>query len=258
MGLFRSSELDFGPLNEKDNSIPFKKSLCRCLLVHAMTKLLKPWRPSYGSVSFVTPGLVLKSGPCVRLAEALTVDFLAKNTNVPVPHILTAFEDPKTRIRYIMMSRIKGSPLNVAWHSMPQEVRDDVLAQLRVYMSKVRHLAPPHPERVGSFDYTPLWDDRIFADSYGPFQSPEEFHLAARAGRTEEDLKDGQWHASDEDLRTLLLQHSGRNYSTHLTHGDLSFRNIMVHEGRISGIVDWEMAGWYPDYWEYTNTWYSC
>jgi hypothetical protein len=30
-------------------------------------------------------------------------------------------------------------------------------------------------------------------------------------------------------------------------------RNILVQDGRISGIVDWENAGWYPEYWEYTK-----
>lgn len=24
-------------------------------------------------------------------------------------------------------------------------------------------------------------------------------------------------------------------------------------EGRITGIVDWEEAGWYPEYWEYVK-----
>jgi hypothetical protein len=257
MGLFGSSGFDFGPLNEKDNSLSFKKTPMRCFLVLGMAKLLKPWRPSYGSVSFVTPGLVLKSGPCVRLAEALTVDFLAKNTSIPVPRIFAAFEDSKTRTRYILMSRLKGTPLNEAWDKMPEKTRVNVLAQLRAYMSEVRAVAPPRPGHVGSFDYTPLWDDRIFGSSYGPFTSPEEFHLAARAGQTEEDVKAGRWHASDEELTQLLLEHSRREYSIHLTHGDLCFRNIMVHEDKISGIFDWELAGWYPDYWEYTNAWYS-
>ena len=35
------------------------------------------------------------------------------------------------------------------------------------------------------------------------------------------------------------------------THADLHFSNIMVSDGHISGIIDWETAGWYPDYWEY-------
>ena len=260
MGLFTSSKLDFGPLNERDDSLPYKNTRWRCFMVHAMYKFLRPWRPSYGRVSFVAPGLVLKTGPSIRLAEALTIDFLAKNTSVPVPRIFTAFEDPDTRNRYILMSRVKGIPLHEAWHHMPQKVRDDVLAQLRAYMSEVRALKPPNPGQVGSFDYTPLWDDRIFAGAFGPFASPEEFHFAVRAGRTEENIKPGGFHSSEkglEEVGELIQQYSSRQYSIHLTHGDLYLRNIMVHNGKISGIVDWEMAGWFPDYWEYTNTRYS-
>jgi len=26
-----------------------------------------------------------------------------------------------------------------------------------------------------------------------------------------------------------------------------------VKDGKISGIVDWETAGWYPEWWEYTK-----
>lgn len=30
-------------------------------------------------------------------------------------------------------------------------------------------------------------------------------------------------------------------------------RNILVKEGKLSGIVDWENSGWYPSYWDYTK-----
>ena len=39
------------------------------------------------------------------------------------------------------------------------------------------------------------------------------------------------------------------------THDDLSSLNILVCEGDVVGIVDWETAGWYPSYWEYTTAW---
>lgn len=29
--------------------------------------------------------------------------------------------------------------------------------------------------------------------------------------------------------------------------------NILVEGGRITGIIDWEYAGWYPEYWEYVK-----
>ena len=37
------------------------------------------------------------------------------------------------------------------------------------------------------------------------------------------------------------------------THGDLTPRNIMVDQGYITGVIDWEYSGWFPDYWEYAN-----
>lgn len=37
------------------------------------------------------------------------------------------------------------------------------------------------------------------------------------------------------------------------THGDLNLRNVMVKDGKLSGVVDWATAGWYPEYWDYTK-----
>jgi thiamine kinase-like enzyme len=42
------------------------------------------------------------------------------------------------------------------------------------------------------------------------------------------------------------------------THGDLNLRNIMIDGApgavKISAIIDWEQAGWYPAYWEYCKS----
>ncbi|KAG9233424.1 hypothetical protein BJ875DRAFT_464182 [Amylocarpus encephaloides] len=45
-----------------------------------------------------------------------------------------------------------------------------------------------------------------------------------------------------------------RSDASVFTHGSVAPRNIMVGEtNHITGILDWESAGWYPDYWEYAN-----
>jgi hypothetical protein len=36
-----------------------------------------------------------------------------------------------------------------------------------------------------------------------------------------------------------------------LSHCDLNAENIMVHEGHVSGIIDWELAGFYPYWYEF-------
>ena len=40
------------------------------------------------------------------------------------------------------------------------------------------------------------------------------------------------------------------------THGDLAPHNILVMgDGRVGGLIDWEATGYYPKYWEYTTAW---
>jgi thiamine kinase-like enzyme len=41
-----------------------------------------------------------------------------------------------------------------------------------------------------------------------------------------------------------------------LTHADLSPRNIIVKGDKVVGILDWEMAGFYPEYWKYVKAMY--
>ncbi|PFH46364.1 hypothetical protein AMATHDRAFT_155306 [Amanita thiersii Skay4041] len=47
--------------------------------------------------------------------------------------------------------------------------------------------------------------------------------------------------------------HETKPYRVVFTHADLNLRNILVKNGKISGIVDWTCAGWFPEYWELTK-----
>lgn len=33
-------------------------------------------------------------------------------------------------------------------------------------------------------------------------------------------------------------------------HRNLRWQNILVHNGRLSGIIDWENSGWFPCHWQ--------
>jgi aminoglycoside phosphotransferase (APT) family kinase protein len=41
-----------------------------------------------------------------------------------------------------------------------------------------------------------------------------------------------------------------------LTHADFRPANIIVKDGHVTGIIDWEMAGWYPEHWEFVKAFY--
>ncbi|THU96138.1 hypothetical protein K435DRAFT_633701, partial [Dendrothele bispora CBS 962.96] len=44
-----------------------------------------------------------------------------------------------------------------------------------------------------------------------------------------------------------------RNCGVHFAHMDLVPRNIIVDGKKITGIIDWELAEFYPEYWEYAR-----
>lgn len=61
-------------------------------------------------------------------------------------------------------------------------------------------------------------------------------------------------------------------WQTTFTHGDLQRKNIVVsnvtseaggEDGKVAGdfkvtIIDWEVAGWYPSYWEFSRALFAC
>jgi hypothetical protein len=108
--------------------------------------------------------------------------------------------------------------------------------------------------RIGSITHGPL-QDRILVGHPGirPFLSVEEFHdhlswLWRRIAPVPEKVAD-PWRKSLPDNCPVVF-----------THSDLHRKNIMITTTtptRLLSIVDWEQAGWYPEYWEYCKATYS-
>ncbi|KAH9217382.1 hypothetical protein DL95DRAFT_295397, partial [Leptodontidium sp. 2 PMI_412] len=38
------------------------------------------------------------------------------------------------------------------------------------------------------------------------------------------------------------------------THADFTPRNMIVKDGRVVALLDWEYSGWYLEYWEFVKT----
>jgi thiamine kinase-like enzyme len=120
---------------------------------------------------------------------------------------------------------------------------------LKGYITSLRAVTPPRGAQIAAADYSACHDPRISSKPFGPFNNHEEFHTFLRWGNNE--------NSKNPVLTEVSLEHSKRTYRTVLTHGDLVPRNIIVRKDRIAVIIDWEMAGWFPEYWEYTRAWVS-
>lgn len=109
----------------------------------------------------------------------------------------------------------------------------------------------PYQDSICSPIGTHIRSTRLPGHSMGPFTnerdfyqflfSPDSCHGFESTAKYEEAL-----------LRAKKIQQHSHRIT--FTHGDFKFHNILVDgEGHLSGFLDWESAGWYPEYWEFTT-----
>ncbi|RDW90050.1 uncharacterized protein DSM5745_01825 [Aspergillus mulundensis] len=211
-------------------------------------QLLERVRPRHGNVLMLTSNLCVKYGRRVHLSEASTMQFISQRTSIPVPKVLCAFTHAEQT--YIVMERIKGEILGSGWVDRREQSKSRLLAQLSRIIVEMRQLQPPDSMGVASVDGGSLYDCRVPGPGptlrFGPFSTIKDFHRHLRRGM-EFDSR------LDAEIRDLITQHESGTWPLVFTHGDLSSLNILVSGDDIVGIVDWETAGWYPSYWEYTS-----
>jgi aminoglycoside phosphotransferase len=57
------------------------------------------------------------------------------------------------------------------------------------------------------------------------------------------------------DEKEAIIKNSQKSFKKPhricFTHGELRPHNILILNGRLSGLVDWGTAGWFPEYWDY-------
>ncbi|KAH9904403.1 protein kinase-like domain-containing protein [Xylariomycetidae sp. FL2044] len=149
--------------------------------------------------------------------------------------------------RVLVSEYIPGVPLADVWEDLGEAQKSDIKAQLRTQLGYMRACTQSFVGRVGRQPVRNVYD-RIPTTYCGPFADEEEFDNWCLA-RVPNRLARWRWRR--------MLKRSRRRDNTPakakyvLTHGDLTPRNILVQDGRVTGIVDWERSGFFPEYAEY-------
>ncbi|KAL4894085.1 kinase-like protein [Aspergillus ambiguus] len=180
-------------------------------------KILKQIRPRDGNVLVLTDKLCIKCGRRVHLSEAPTMRFRT----------------------YIVIERVKGDIIGSGWVRRSEQSKTRLLSQLKDM--------PPEGIGIAPVDDGSLFNCRVPGTSlrFGPFRTIQDSHRHLRMG-LEFDSR------LDTEVQDLLNQQN-ESWPSVFTQGDLSSLSILVHADNIVGIIDWETAGWYPSYWEYTS-----
>lgn len=159
------------------------------------------------------------------------------------PHPLDLVSDAKDA--YLLTSTISGCPLGLGFDRMNYEELNGLANELRRWLEQIRSI-PREPESTSEIANAVgrgCYDHHISAcvpydESNGDFHGPF---------RTEDAFNEIPHHTALPDA----VHGSGHRVVS--THGDLHLGNILVKDGKFSGIIDWENAGWYPEYWDYTK-----
>lgn len=185
---------------------------------------------------------VVKSGKRVAKGEADALR-VAAQAGVPAPSVHRVHSTPDGQ-GHIRMDYIQGQRLDELWPDMSAEQNKDVVRQLRAIIEKMRSVAPP-PDFIGACDGTELRDTRLHFTYHSPPCRDEEafnqFLLSALYEQTPPLVRDAFSRRLRSDHRIFL------------SHCDLTPRNILVQDGKIQGLVDWEDSGWCPEYWEHVK-----
>ncbi|KAJ5774062.1 hypothetical protein N7457_008958 [Penicillium paradoxum] len=178
---------------------------------------------------------LLKYGPSEDIElEAENMRYIAESTTIPIPriHEIQTHDD---NIKSISMDYIEGQTLQDAWPSMIPSQKMLVAQELHGYISQLRALSP---EYLGSSG-----DGKIYMRHPASF---DEYLLSRMATSVPGSERD---YIPAKRLGGRMV----------FTHGDLAPRNILVDDhGHVTAILDWEFAGWHPEWWETVRAYTFC
>ncbi|RPA96871.1 hypothetical protein L873DRAFT_1810599 [Choiromyces venosus 120613-1] len=152
-------------------------------------------------------------------------------------------------VHHMVMEKIEGEPLTVAWKHLDKMGKENLVLQFTNCLNELRTITSPS---IRSVNGGPLYDElgALFDrknTSQGPFTDNESLWLAMTSH-----LRDNP----SSGLQQILIELSllmPQSFPAVLTHSDLHQGNILVRNGRMAAIIDWEGAGFFPSWMEYVQ-----
>ncbi|EWG53934.1 hypothetical protein FVEG_12260 [Fusarium verticillioides 7600] len=205
-------------------------------------QLKNGYKLAFSPVYRIDPWTVVKTH--TRMAEAETMRFIRANTLIPVPEVQNAYRDDTTGHTVLIMDYLEGKMLKDAWPACSEAERESVISQFRGYMAQLRGFKG---DFIGCIDGTACNDQYFCEDpeGYGPYKTEQDFNQGiVKAMKRDNENGFTEWRCS-------VWLSVMKDHDIVLTHGDFDPRNILVQGDKVVAILDWEMSGYYPTYWEY-------
>jgi len=176
--------------------------------------------------------------------------YVAANTTIPIPR-LYGVHKYRGQLAVEMELLTGCETLQKCWKRFTDVEKQALVDEISGYVKQLRELEPPDARRVSSTEGNACRQIRVGSvKRFGPFDDISAFHSLIRGNC---DFERSQQIFGEDVVRVHQ-----RPYKIRFTHGDLGVQNILVRDdATVAAIIDWECAGWYPEYWEYTMAHYN-
>lgn len=220
----------------------FVPKIIRVYFYDIMSKVGKYFYPSDHALVRQLPfGLYWKSCGRSGQNEAVALQLVEKYTSVLAPLWIDDYEENGNTT--LIMTSVPGQPLQSVFHRLSYQEREQLSKDLKIIISELRRIPNRTPYRFANTLGRALFDYRV--GEFGPFVHASDFHKYLIPEYT------------PAETRKAIAPIHSRHHSSVFTHADINWTNILIDQGRLTGLVDWECAGYYPEYWEFTKAMYG-
>lgn len=162
-----------------------------------------------------------------------------KAPSVPAPLLIDKFEDIDGK-KWLIMTRLPGLRVYDVLYRMTYPERHRLANDLSRVIQQLHRIPNTTPYLFANASGGRIYDRRAASSGCGPYQS------------------EGDWNAQiskpwQQEFVKAIPHAFSKTHKSVFTHSDLFFSNVLIDGGRLSGIVDWECAGFLPEYWEFTK-----
>ncbi|CAH0017214.1 unnamed protein product [Clonostachys rhizophaga] len=175
--------------------------------------------------------------------ESNNIQFVKdKAPEVPVPDVIYSWIDHDINRNFLITKRVSGQTLDQAWPRLSLSQRTQVAKDIANYIVKLALNTAPSFQTINGYGVREPW-----LQDKPPTQHP--LWLPRLLGPL-----------SVQEMQAYMIKISKEpppsvSLLFHFYHADLGPKNIIVLEdGKVSGIIDWESAAYYPRFWVATKT----
>ncbi|KAF9472869.1 kinase-like protein [Pholiota conissans] len=172
------------------------------------------WR---GKAQRVEGDMYIKLNFAMRPEEGKATTFARAHTNIPIPFVIdnVTVTVNGRRETALVLERLPGRSPEIT-----SEIRKKIADQLSSLLAQLRAIPPPEDGAVCGFVGGPLHCEQV----------------------------------TELVWDTIKKAHS-QSHRICFSHGDLGAHNVLIDdEFNVTAIIDWEMASWMPEYWEFTKS----